>query len=151
MFFRKKRRQICTSQIIILVWFCLFTFKAGIVESRPGRPIGKRPSPCWPPYFLDPPICNPSNISITAEPIRGLTEENTRLGKISPIGYFKSPIGYFKSPIGYILANWGLVTCSLNLCYQTHISQIPNSIYYPQLGIWDPQLEIICQIGDIFC
>ena len=60
--------------------------------------------------------------------IRGLTEENTQLGKISPIGYFKSPIGD-------ILSNWGLVICSLTLHYQTHISPIPNWIHYPQLCI----------------
>ena len=57
---------------------------------------------------------------------RGLTEENTQLGIISPIGYFKSPTGYFKSPIGDTLSNWGLVIFS-------HRSPIPNWIYYPQL------------------
>ena len=43
--------------------------------------------------------------------IKGLTEENTQLGIISPIGYFKSPIGD-------ILSNGGLVFCSLTLRYQ---------------------------------
>ena len=76
--------------------------------------------------------------------IRGLTEENTQLGIISPIGYFKSPIGD-------ILSDWGLVICSLTLRCQTHISPIPNWIYYPRLGIWDPQLGIIFPIGNIFC
>ena len=76
--------------------------------------------------------------------IRGLTEENTQLGIISPIGYFKYPIGYLKSPIGDILNNRGLVNCSLTLHYSTHISPIPNWIYYPKLGI-------ICPIGDIVC
>ena len=59
---------------------------------------------------------------------RGLTEENTQLGIISPIGYFKHPIGD-------ILSNWELVICSLTLRYQTNISPIPNWIYYPKLGI----------------
>ena len=42
------------------------------------------------------------------ESIRGLTEENTQLVIISPIGHFKSPIGN-------ILANWGLVIFYLTL------------------------------------
>ena len=33
-----------------------------------------------------------------------------------------------------MLPNWRLVICSLTLRYQTHISPIPNWIYYPQLG-----------------
>ena len=66
-------------------------------------------------------------------PIRGLTEENTQLSIISPIGYFKSLIGD-------IFSNWGLVICSLTLRYQTNISPIPNWVYYPQLVIWDSQL-----------
>ena len=81
---------------------------------------------------------HPQNTIIT----RGLTKENTQLGIIFPIGYFKFPIVD-------ILFNWGLVIWSLNLRYQTHISPIPNWIYYPQLGIWDPQLGILCPIGDI--
>ena len=76
--------------------------------------------------------------------IRGLTEENTQLGIISPIGYFKSPIGD-------VFSNWGLVICSLTLRYHNHISPIPDWIFYPKLGIWDPQLEKIFPIGDIVC
>ena len=76
------------------------------------------------------------------KPFRGLTEEHTQLGIISPVGYFKSPIGD-------ILFNWGYVIYSLTLRYQTHISPIPNLIYYPQLGISDHQLGIIFPIGDI--
>ena len=53
---------------------------------------------------------------------RGLKDGNTQLGKISPIGYFKTPIGD-------ILPNWGLVICFLSLRYQTHIFLIPNWIY----------------------
>ena len=60
--------------------------------------------------------------------IRGLTEEITQLGMISPIGCFKSPIGD-------IVLNWGLVICCLTLSYQTHISPIPDWIYYPKSGI----------------
>ena len=48
---------------------------------------------------------------------------------------FTSPIGYFKSTTGDILANWGLVICSLTLRYQTHLSRVPNWVYYPQLVI----------------
>ena len=88
------------------------------------------------------------SIGYNTQTIRGLTEENTRLGIISPIGYFKSPIGYFKSPIGDILSIWGLVICSLTLRYQTHISPIPNWICYAQLRISDPQLGIIFTNGD---
>ena len=62
-------------------------------------------------------------ISMDKFPIRRLTKENTQLGIISSIGYFKSPIGD-------ILSNWGLVICSLTLCYQTNISPIPNWKYY---------------------
>ena len=72
---------------------------------------------------------------------RGLTEENTQLGIISPIRIFKYPIGD-------ILSNWGLVICSLNLSYQTHISPFPNWVYCLQLGIWDHQLGIIYPIRD---
>ena len=74
---------------------------------------------------------------------RGLPEENTLLGIISPIGHYKSPIGA-------ILFNWGFGICSLGLLYQTHISPIPNWVYYLQLGIGGPQLRIICPIGDIY-
>ena len=64
--------------------------------------------------------------------IRGLTEENTQLGIISLIGYFKSPIGD-------ILANWGLVICSPTLHYQTPISPIPDWIYIiPDWGLEIP-------------
>ena len=59
---------------------------------------------------------------------KGLAEENTQLGILSPIGYFKSPIGDF-------LSNWGLVIFSLTLRYQTHVSPIPNRKYYSRLGI----------------
>ena len=60
--------------------------------------------------------------------IRGLTEDNIELGKISPTGYLKTTIRD-------ILANWALVICSPTLRYQTHISQIPNWIYFPQFWI----------------
>ena len=58
---------------------------------------------------------------------RGLTEENIQLGKIFPIGYFKSPIVD-------ILYNWGLGICSLALPYLTQKSAIPID-YYPELVI----------------
>ena len=76
--------------------------------------------------------------------IRGLTEENTRLGIISPIGYFRSPIGD-------MLSNLELVTFSVTLRFQTQMFPIPNGIYYPKLGISYSQLGIICPIGDIVC
>ena len=38
--------------------------------------------------------------------IRWLTEQNTQLGKIAPIVFFKFPIGSLKSPISDILANF---------------------------------------------
>ena len=53
---------------------------------------------------------------------RGLTEGNTQLVLLYPIGDFESPIGD-------ILSNWGLVICSMILLYQTHVSPIPNWIY----------------------
>ena len=55
---------------------------------------------------------------------RGLTEENTQLGIISPIVYFKSLIGE-------IFSNWGLRICSLTLLYQTQISQCPIGYIIP--------------------
>ena len=64
--------------------------------------------------------------------IRGLTEENTSLGIVSPIVYFKSSIGD-------ILSDQGLVICSLILLDKTYISLIPNSIYYPHLETCDHQ------------
>ena len=80
---------------------------------------------------------------------RRLTKENTLFG-------ITSPNGFLKSPIGYKLSNWGLVICTLNMHYQTHISPIPNWIlspigYYPQLWFWNPQLGIVCSIEDIVC
>ena len=48
--------------------------------------------------------------SVKQDIIRGLTEENTLLGIISTIGYFKIPIGD-------ILPNWRLRICSLKLLY----------------------------------
>ena len=58
--------------------------------------------------------------------IRGLTEENTRLGIISPIGYFKSPIWD-------ILSNWELGICSLTLLYLRN-PQSPIGYLIPK---WD--------------
>ena len=60
---------------------------------------------------------------------RGLTEENTQLGLISPIGYIKSPIGDF-------FPNWELGICSLTL-FLPQIQKYPitNCVYHPQLGI----------------
>ena len=60
--------------------------------------------------------------------IRGLAEENTLIGIISPIGYFKSPIGD-------ILYNLGLEFGSLTLLYLTQKCPIPNMVYYPQVEI----------------
>ena len=58
----------------------------------------------------------------------GLTEYNSQLGIISPIGYHKSPIGD-------ILYNWIFVICFRTLLYLIQIVPIPNWVYYPQLVI----------------
>ena len=63
----------------------------------------------------------------------GLTEENTKLGILSQIGYFKSIIGDN-------LSNWGFGIFSLILRYQTHVSPIPNWLFYPRMEIQDCQL-----------
>ena len=74
-------------------------------------------------------------------PNRGLTEENTQLGIISRIGYFKSPIGdIFQLGMGVLFSDSALPD-----------SYIPNWIYYLHLGISDPRLGIIWPIGDIVC
>ena len=63
-------------------------------------------------------------LRITEKLIRGLTEENTQLVIISPLGYFKSPIGdFFLTQLGI---DNSLIIFSLTLRYQTHISPIPN-------------------------
>ena len=74
---------------------------------------------------------------------RGLTEENTKLGIISPIDYFKAPIED-------ILSSWGLVICSLTLRYQTLLSPIPNWLSFAKLWNSDPQLVIMSQLGIFF-
>ena len=83
-------------------------------------------------------------VSCVMQPNRGLTEENTQLRIIFPIGYFKFPMGY-------ILSKWGLGIYSLTLLYMTQKSSIPKWVYYPQIGILYTQLGIICPIGDTFC
>ena len=73
--------------------------------------------------------------------MRGLTEENTQMGIISPIGYFKSLIGN-------ILSNWRLVICSLTLRYQTqNMSPIPNWIKYNNWGYEIPNWRYYAQLG----
>ena len=75
--------------------------------------------------------------------MKGLTEENTRLGKMSPIAYLKSPISD-------ILSNWRLVIFSLTALPDPYI---PN----PQLALSSPIRDLISPIGDkipiknIFC
>ena len=69
----------------------------------------------------------------------------------------KYPIRYnisnllFEIPNWWYLTNWGLVMCSPNLLFQTHISPIPNWVYHFQLEILYPKLGIIFPIGNICC
>ena len=77
--------------------------------------------------------------------LEDLTQENTRLCVISPIGYFKYPVRY-------ILYNWGVRICSLTLLYPTRKSPIPDWVYYPKMFFFVcPQLGIIWAIRNIFC
>ena len=64
--------------------------------------------------------------------IRGLTEENTQWGIISPIGYLNNQMGIFY-PIGDLFSYSALPD-----------SEIPN----PQLGILCPIGNLIFPIGD---
>ena len=67
---------------------------------------------------------------------RGFTEENTKLGIISPIGYYKSPNED-------ILSNWRLGHCSLTPLYLTQKFPNSNWVYYPQFN----QLGMLCPVG----
>ena len=71
---------------------------------------------------------------------RGFTEENTKLGIISPIGYYKSPNED-------ILSNWRLGHCSLTPLYLTQKFPNSNWVYYPQFGICFNQLGMLCPVG----
>ena len=67
-------------------------------------------------------------------PNRGLTEENTQLGIISRIGYFKSPIGdIFQLGMGVWFSDSALPD-----------SYIPN----PRLDILSPIWDLLSQIRD---
>ena len=118
-----RQRLSTTNQIrLTKFWFLILSFPKRIASNRPKKYSRA--------FFL--------------KPNRGLTEEKTQLGIISPIGYFKWPIRD-------VLANLGLGICSLTLLYLTKKSPILNWVYYNQLRIRYPKLGIICPNGDIFC
>ena len=78
----------------------------------------------WPMGECDECDCHQSQYHRSPTISRGLKEENTQLGIISPIGYFKSPIGYiFQLGIGDLLSDSALP--------DSHIPNTQSDILYP--------------------
>ena len=75
-------------------------------------------------------------ISISMKANRGIQKENTRLGIISTIGYFKSQIGD-------ILSDWGIGFFSLTLLYL----KSPMCILSPNRDLISPNVDNMSNWG----
>ena len=59
-----------------------------------------------------------------------------------------------KYPMGYNISNWVFKITNWVFFFSLIClaeSEILNWVYYPKLGIWYPQLVLLCPFGDIIC